>query len=349
MTQQPIRLGVVGAGGFTRRFHLPNFLKISGVEVVAVCNRSVESGNAVAREFSFPKVLTDWHELVALPQVDAVVIGTWPYMHAPVAVEALRAGKHVFTEAHMAGDLAGARAMYQTAQENPHLKTMLSNLRVPGDATMRKLLDEGYVGQIYQVLDYRFNGQYADPTQPLHWRQNREFSGINFQYLGVSAEINRRWLGDHRRVLAQLKTFHPERPGVGSQGQLPDTMNILAELEDGTPVAYLHSGVTRLGGQARLEIYGSDGTLVHYGSTRGQGLAGIYGARSGEQELQPITIPPETESRWPMNEDFISMIRDDKPPSPETATFYDGLKYTEFTAACFLSAEREAWVELPLP
>jgi predicted dehydrogenase len=349
MTQQPVRLGVVGAGGFTRRFHLPNFLKIPGVEVVAVCNRSVESGNAVAREFNISAVLTDWHELVTLPQVDAVVIGTWPYMHAPVAVAALRAGKHVFTEAHMAGDLAGARAMYQTAQENPHLKTMLSNLRVPGDAMMRKLLGEGYVGRTFQVLDYRFNGQYADPTQPLHWRQNREFSGINFQYLGVSAEINRRWLGDHRRVLAQLKTFHPERPGVSSQNQLPDTINILAELEDGTPIVYLHSGVTRLGGQPRLEIYGSEGTLVHYWSTRGNGPVGIYGARSGEQELQPISTPPETESRWSMNEDFISMIRDDKLPSPELATFYDGLKYTEFTAACFLSAEREAWVELPLP
>ena len=111
MAQQPVRLGVVGAGGFTRRFHLPNFLKIPGVEVVAVCNRSEASGQAVAREFNFSTVLTDWHEVVSLPQVDAVVIGTWPYMHAPVAVAAMRAGKHVFTEAHMADDLAGALAM----------------------------------------------------------------------------------------------------------------------------------------------------------------------------------------------------------------------------------------------
>ena len=59
---------------------------------------------------------------------------------------------------------------------------MLSNLRVPADAMMRQLLGEGYVGRVHQVLDYRFNGQYADSTQPLHWRQSREFSGINFQY-----------------------------------------------------------------------------------------------------------------------------------------------------------------------
>jgi predicted dehydrogenase len=348
MTQQTIRLGVVGAGGFTRGFHLPNFLKIPGVEVVAVCNRSVESGRAVAREFNFSTVVTDWRELVTLPQVDVVVIGTWPYLHAPVAVAALKAGKHVFTEAHMAGDLSGARAMYETARENPHLKTMLSNLRVPADAMMRRLLGEGYAGRLYQVLDYRFNGQYTDPTRQLHWRQNREFSGTNFQYLGVCAEINRRWLGDHRRVFAQARTFHPERPGVGSEGQLPDTMNVLSELEDGTPVTYLHSGVTRLGGPSRLEIYGSEGTLIHYASPRGPERARIFGARAGEKELQPIPVPAETKSRWAMNEDFISMIRDDTQPSPDLGTFYDGFKYTEFTSACFLSEERETWVDLPL-
>ena len=81
MSQQLVRLGIVGAGGFTRRFHLPNFLKIPGVEVVAVCNRSVESGQEVAQDFNISTVLTDWQELVSLPQVDAVVIGTWP-LHA---------------------------------------------------------------------------------------------------------------------------------------------------------------------------------------------------------------------------------------------------------------------------
>jgi len=349
MAQQPIRLGVVGAGGFTRMFHLPNFLKCGGVEVVAVCNRTLESGRAVADEFNFSNVLTDWRELVNLPDVDVVVIGTWPYMHAPVAVAALNAGKHVFTEAHMAGDLAGARAMFEAAQARPHLKTMLSNLRVPGDAMMRKLLAEGYVGELRQVLDYRFNGQYADPARPLHWRQSRRFSGTNFQYLGVCFEINRRWLGDHRRVLAQSRTFYPQRPGAAAEGQLPDTVNVLAELEDGTPIAYLHSGVTRHGGDSRLEIYGTEGTLIHYAYSRGRGSAEIVGARGTDKELQPIEIPPEAKSRWAMNEEFIAMIREDKQPSPELATFLDGLKYTEFTTACLLSAEREVWVDLPLP
>jgi predicted dehydrogenase len=348
MIQMPVRLGIVGAGGFTRRFHIPNFLKIPGVEVVAVCNRSIDSGKAVAREFGFDMVLADWRELVHLPNIDAVVIGTWPYMHSEVAVEALSAGKHVFTEAHMAGDLEGARSMYMAAQNNPHLKTMLSNLRVPGDMLMRQLLTNGYVGNLRQVVDYRSNDQYVDVSGELHWRQNRKYSGINFQYLGVSAEINRRWFGDHTRVFAQSKTFHPKTVSSHSYEKLPDTMNVLSEFEDGTPIVYLHSGVTRFSGSPRLEIYGDEGTLVYHWQNRLNAVTGIFGAKAGDSELAQIPIPPELESNWSMNEDFIGMIRYDNIPSPELATFYDGLKYTEFTTACFKSLEAGTWIDLPL-
>ena len=170
-----------------------------------------------------------------------------------------------------------------------------------------------------------------------------------FSNIGVSAEINRRWFGDHSKVFAQAKTFHPERPGVSTYGQLPDTMNVLAEFEDGTPIAYLHSGLTRFSGQSRLEIYGSRGTLIYYRPTRDSGKTGIFGAHDDNQDLQPIHVPSNLESNWMMSENFVSMIREDKLPSPELATFHDGLKYTEFTTACFISAERGNWVELPLP
>lgn len=349
MAQMPVRLGIVGAGGFTRRFHIPNFVQIPGVQVVAVCNRSIDSGKAVAEEFGFDTVLTDWRELVNLPNIDGVIIGTWPYMHAEVAVGALKAGKHVFTEAHMAGDLEGARDMYIAARDKPHLKTMLSNLRVPGDRVMRKLLKDGYVGKLRQVVDYRYNDQYIDASDELHWRQDRRFSGINFQYLGVSAEINRRWFGDHKGVFTQSKTFHTKLSGENSYAKLPDTMNVLSEFEDGTPIVYLHSGVTRFSGNPRLEIYGDEGTLVYYWQNRKNAVTGIFGANAGDKELAQIPIPPGLESDWSMNKDFIDMIRYDNAPSPDLATFYDGLKYTEFTTACFKSLQTGTWVDLPLP
>src|SRR5881397_1872528 len=110
MTQGTIRVGFVGAGNNTRRRHIPGFQKQPGVELVAVANRTKESGERVAREFGLARVYEDWRDLVRARDVDAVCIGTWPYMHCEITVAALEAGKHVLCEARMAMDAAEGRA-----------------------------------------------------------------------------------------------------------------------------------------------------------------------------------------------------------------------------------------------
>lgn len=97
-----IRIGIVGAGQITRSRHFPGFKAIPGVRIVAVCNRHRESAMRVASEFDIPKVHATWEELVTDPNIDAVVIGTWPNMHCPVTLAAFDAGKHVLTQARMA-------------------------------------------------------------------------------------------------------------------------------------------------------------------------------------------------------------------------------------------------------
>ena len=111
-----IRVGVVGAGTFIRRYHIPNLLKLPDVQVIGVSNRSRQSGEQVAQQFGIAHVFDDWRELVTHPDVDAVLVGTLPDMRAPVTVAALEAGKHVLAEAAMSVDLAGARAMYEASR-----------------------------------------------------------------------------------------------------------------------------------------------------------------------------------------------------------------------------------------
>src|SRR5437773_6761861 len=94
MTQGTIRVGFVGAGNNTRRRHIPGFQKQPGVELVAVANRTKESGERVAREFGLARVYEDWRDLVRARDVDAVCIGTWPYMHCEITVAALRSEEH---------------------------------------------------------------------------------------------------------------------------------------------------------------------------------------------------------------------------------------------------------------
>ncbi|HUZ18670.1 MAG TPA: Gfo/Idh/MocA family oxidoreductase, partial [Spirochaetia bacterium] len=106
--KKSLRIGIVGAGRNTRSRHIPGLRAIPGVEISAVCNRTRESSERAARELGIPRVYPTWEELVRAEEVDAVVIGTWPYMHCPITVAAIEAGKHVLCEARMA--MNGAEA-----------------------------------------------------------------------------------------------------------------------------------------------------------------------------------------------------------------------------------------------
>ena len=64
MSAETIRVGFVGAGKNTQSRHIPGFRKLAGVELVAVANRTKESGERVAREFGIARVYADWRELV---------------------------------------------------------------------------------------------------------------------------------------------------------------------------------------------------------------------------------------------------------------------------------------------
>lgn len=101
MTDRTIRVGFVGAGANTRLHHIPKLRAHPGVELVAVANRTQESGERVAREFGIPRVYDDWRALVRVDDLDAICIGTWPYAHCAITLAALEHGKHVLCEARM--------------------------------------------------------------------------------------------------------------------------------------------------------------------------------------------------------------------------------------------------------
>ena len=88
MADKTIRVGFVGAGGNCRLHHIPKLKAQPGVEIVAVANRSKESGEKVAKEFGIARVATDWRDVIGASDVDAICIGTWPYMHAELTIAA---------------------------------------------------------------------------------------------------------------------------------------------------------------------------------------------------------------------------------------------------------------------
>ncbi|MCC6441896.1 MAG: Gfo/Idh/MocA family oxidoreductase [Armatimonadetes bacterium] len=342
---QPVRIGIIGAGAIVKARHLPGLARIEGVEVRAVANRSRESAEAVAREWNIPTVLSDWRELLKMEELDAVLIGTNPHLHAEATIAALEAGKHVFCQARMARNYVEARAMYEAARRSDKVTMLCPPPHgMKGDFVMKRLIGEGYLGRLYDVHATGLSPMYADPGQPIHWRQRPEISGCNTLTLGMWAEVIHRWIGYARSLSAQIKVQIPERPdpeaGQPAPVGLPDTVGIVAEMDCGALAIFHFSGLCRFAPDNRIELFGSEGTLL-YNLDRDI----ILGGKADQPSAQAIPIPSEMEREWMVEADFIAAIREGKPVSPD---FYEGLKYMEFTEAVFRSAESGQKVGLPL-
>ena len=182
MAEETIRVGIIGAGANTRTRHIPGLKAQEGVEITAVANRTVASGEKAAADFGIPKVYEDWLDVVEDDEIEAVCIGTWPYMHNPCTIAALENGKHVLVEARMAMNSDEAREMLAVSRANPHLVTQI----VPAphtlsvDQTIIDLIAEGYVGDVVNIRALFATGtDFPNYDSPLHWRHDRTLSGNN--------------------------------------------------------------------------------------------------------------------------------------------------------------------------
>jgi predicted dehydrogenase len=163
--------------------------------------------------------MQNWADLLALPDLDIVWIGTPPYMHSAVTVSALEAGKHVFCQARMAMDLAEAEEMLATAKRFPQLVTMLCPppFGLKGDLLVKKLLAENYLGRPHHIRLQSFTGAYLNADAAPHWRQRIEISGLNVLALGIYVEVLQRWLGNITGVYARGQDPPRCAPGLRSR------------------------------------------------------------------------------------------------------------------------------------
>ncbi len=268
MKAEHVKVGIVGAGANTRDVHIPKLREIPGVEIVAVANRTRESGADAARRFGIPRVHDRWQDLVADPGVDAVLIGTWPNLHRDATVAALEAGKHVLCEARMAMDAAEARGMLAASLAHPGLVAQLvpAPYTLELDAAVKRLLAEGWLGRILAVDVRGTTAGFFDESSPLHWRQDAAKSGLNTLTLGIWYECVARWIGHARSVIASTRTLVPRRtdPASGREVdvRVPDHVDALAETLGGASLRMQVSAVTGLAPSPREAwLFGSEGTL----------------------------------------------------------------------------------------
>ena len=343
MAQDTIRVGIIGAGGNTRSRHIPGLQAIDGVQIIGVCNRSQESSQRVADEFGIPKTYGNWQDAIADPDTNAIVIGTWPYMHCRATVAALEADKHIMCEARMAMNAKEAHIMRAVSRQKTHLIAQIvpSPMTLRVDNTIKRLIADGYIGDVL-AIEARAGGAFLDSEAPLQWRQDFDLSGLNIMSMGIWYEALIRWVGEATRILAMGKTFvkmRPDAEGVMRSVRIPEHIDVVGDLACGAQLHLQVSNVAGLAGAPEVYIFGSNGTLRFSGNR-------LYGGQKGDSELSEIDIPDAEAGAWRVEEEFVNAIRGEEVITH--TDFETGVKYMEFTEAVTRSMQTGTAITLPL-
>lgn len=260
---ESIRLGFIGAGEICEQRHLPNLAKMPGVELVAVCNRSPESSRRVQKKWGFVRTSDNWREIIEASDIDAVFIGTWPYLHCELSLAALVAGKHVFCQARMCMDSAEARQMVAAANAHEQQVAMVcpSPFRVRWERTVRELLASERFGRLLSVTVISANSANCDPQQ-ISWRERCELSGLNILQVGIYAETLNAWCGEYDSLAAttSISLNKNDVQGQRVEIEIPQTVSITGTLSGGIPGTEFHTGLAAGFERAEILLCGSAAT-----------------------------------------------------------------------------------------
>ena len=207
--------------------HLRQFARHPLVELRAICDINDELLKSSAEIFGIPLQFTDYGELVAGDEVDAVVIVLPDHLHRDAAVRALEAGKHVLLEKPMATNLDDAAAIEAAAANSDRCFMLnLSNRWMYAFSEGRKILDGGAYGEV-RYLFARMMNRIDLPTQLLPWLQNSHPA---------------HWIGIHRLDIARwyigreaVRVRGVERYGIlkGKGFDAPDVFQATIEFDGG--------------------------------------------------------------------------------------------------------------------
>jgi UDP-N-acetylglucosamine 3-dehydrogenase len=144
-----IKIGVIGCGSIAKHRHLPEYETNQHVEIVALCDINQDRVEEAAKLYG-ASAYTKYEDLLANEEVDAVSVCTPNYLHAPISIAALKAGKHVLCEKPMATSSEEASQMIQASEESGKKLMIAHNQRfVPSHERAKSLIESGEIGKIY--------------------------------------------------------------------------------------------------------------------------------------------------------------------------------------------------------
>ncbi len=362
MNSDQVGVGLIGTG-FARSAQAPAFRACEGAELSAVCSGSFENAQKTATEFNIPHTCQNYQELLALSDVDLVVISAPPYLHQQMALAALEAGKHVICEKPMAMNAAEARALLNAAARRPRQLAIIDHeLRFnPTWRRMKMLLDSGFAGDLQHVSITIAAGFRHSAQRPWNWWSQQAAGGGLLGALGSHAIDAVRWLfGEIEAVSSTVTTLVAERKDAKTgELRLNETDDYVAALLRIVPPrgklihgTLLLSALYASGGKNNITIVGSNGTIVLEGDetlSAAQGFNHPFEDLSlGDRAREVSWLPDNIWARsfYHLAREAVQAVRENRTEIAHAASFADGVRCQEVIDAIKRAHVEQRWIEI---
>lgn len=301
MAKDKIRLGVIGANiskGWGPRAHLPALVASPDFELTAVCTTRAESAQASKEKFGAKMAFHDYDELLKCPEIDAVAVVLRVPLHYEVTMAALNAGKHVFTEWPLGKTTREAKEMCALAQLKRvrHMVGLQARAN-PAILHARELVAGGYVGEIMACHASVARDGVLRRTSDRTWQKDSALGATTLTIAcGHTIDALRFIVGDFGWVSAVVSTQAKQWYETDTERYVdvtaPDNVLVSGRLAKGGVASVHVAAIPHAGAGCRMEIYGSEGTLVLSSDDTPQlRVVRLRGAKAGDRSLQDLEVP----------------------------------------------------------
>jgi predicted dehydrogenase len=345
MAKKKIGVAVIGSGSIATHRHAPEYADNPNVDLIAFVDRVPERAEKLAKKYG-AKALSKWEDALDLKGVDAVSVCTPNYLHAPISIAALKAGKHTLCEKPMATSAAEANDMIATAKKTGKFLMIGHNQRLmAAHQKAKQLLEAGTIGK---VITFRTAFAHPGPETwsiegPTGWFFDKKQAFVGTMGdLGVHKADLIRWLLGEEIVEVAAMVGHLYKP----MGDVDDNAVCLLRSESGALGTLVASWTHNPGEDNATTLFGSKG-ILRLGSDPRFGV--VVELASGEKQYYEVGKMQSNESGGQSDSgvirEFIGSILANKEPE---ISGDEGRRALAIILACLKSSETKQFASVEL-
>lgn len=332
-----VGFAVIGCGSIANSFHLPELVRIESARLVAVVDLKPNRAKITAERFKVPYWYTDYHKVLELEDVEAVIVATPHPSHAAIAVEAIEAGKHVMIQKPMATSVEEADRIVKATRRHGEVKVMVLPFiyfDTPLFDHVKGLMDRGELGKVCmararvahggpEVYQRTVAKGFGEKPERCWFLSRKGARGGVLLDLGVyPVAMIMTLFGGVRGVSAFTATLMKE-------ADVEDNAVLILQMDDGI-LAIAEASWTQAAPLSELSIYGSEGVVLLNTLTNG-----LRFYRKGYADWATFNLPREKEPQH-THRHFVRCILEDRKP---IGTVEDGRRLVQILETAYRSAE----------